>query len=97
MPILYLNNNNIGNLTINNTTYYKKYHLNNINNAMINENETNKICIKDNDEIIYEYDMIPIVENFNNLLNNLNEGEYQFNMDMYDDLVPLKYSVIKKK
>lgn len=95
---LYLNNNKISNLEIENNKYYKKYKSSNIlpENSKINITTTNSIKIVDKNEVIYEYNMNPISEDFENVMNCLNEGECRFNMDMYDDLVPLKYSVIKK-
>ena len=94
---LLLNNIKISNLNIENNKYYKKYCAENItSNSLLNIQQTNCIQIIDNNEIIYEYNMIPIAEDFENILNNLNEGEYRFNVDMYEDLIPLKYSVIKK-
>lgn len=95
---LLLNNINISKLDIEKYKYYIKYKINNINpdNSKIELKNVNNIKIINNDEIIYEYDMNPFVEDFENILSSLNEGEYKFNMDMYEDLVPLKYSVIKK-
>ena len=98
MPTLYLNNIKVNNMITSKNKYYTKYSINNITDEhQIFELQNNKIVIKDdNEETIYEYEMNPISENFENILKNLNEGEFQFNIDMYEDLVPLKYSITKK-
>ena len=95
---LYLNNHKISKLEIENNKYYKKYKSSYIqpNNNIINITTTNSLKIIDKNEVIYEFNMNPIAEDFENVMNSLNDGEYRFNMDMYEDLVPLKYSVIKK-
>lgn len=37
-----------------------------------------------------------ISDNLENIKKNLSDGEFCFNTDMYEELIPLKYSIIKK-
>jgi len=53
--------------------------------------KNNRIKVNEKEFYINE-----ISDNLINLKNTLNEKEFQFNIDMYEELVPIKYSIIKK-
>ena len=86
---LHFNNNFVDNLQHSDKKYYNLYHLDNIKQPFL---EFNNIQIIDNGKIIHQHNILPQCENFNDLVN----GQYKFNCDMYEQLIPLKYSVCKE-
>jgi hypothetical protein len=55
----------------------------------------NKIEIIKDDEIIKEFTLIPIIENYEELLIKMKNNDIYCNVDIYEDLIPLKY-IVKK-
>ena len=55
----------------------------------------NKIEIIKDDEIIKEFILSPIIENYEELLHNIKNNEIYCNVDIYEELIPLKY-IVKK-
>jgi len=58
-------------------------------------NSNNKIEVIEDDKIIKEYILNPIVENYKELLDNLKNDNIYCNVDIYEELIPFKY-IIKK-
>jgi hypothetical protein len=63
--------------------------------AKVNINSNNKIQIIENDKIIQEYTLNPIIENYYELLLNMKNNDIHCNVDIYEELIPFKY-IIKK-
>lgn len=98
MPI-YLNDSQIGEeipQKINN--HLLTFHLkNNSYNAELITNINNTIkIINSNGELIYEYIIYSNLENLEHKKSELQENEFIYNIDPYEELTPIKYSIIKK-
>lgn len=61
----------------------------------ININSNNKIEIISDNIILKEYQLSPIIENYNELLSNMKNNDIYCNVDIYEELIPFKY-IIKK-
>ena len=61
----------------------------------INIKSNNKIEIIKDNNIIKEYILHPIIENFEKLLYSMKNDEIHCNVDIYEELIPFKY-IIKK-
>lgn len=83
---LHFNKQFLTNLEESNKKYYTEYSLDNINAPFLDKNY---LEIVNNGKIIYSHTILPQCESFN----DLEEGQYKFNCDMYEQLIPLKYSV----
>lgn len=68
----------------------KKYFTENRNLLFLDKENT--ITIINNDKILRTF----YINLFTDLKIKLEENEIQYNTDMYEELVPLKYSIIKK-
>ena len=74
------------------------FYENNIYNSdftKIDIKSINKIEILKDNQLIKEYILHPIIENFEKLLNNMNNNDLYCNVDIYEELIPFKY-IIKK-
>ena len=86
---IFLNNNLVGIAS----KSLNSFILNDINQSeitIIDLNKINEISIKTK-----KFQINPLVDNLNVLIDKINEGEFIFNWDMYE-YIPLKYSLIKK-
>jgi len=61
----------------------------------IDINSNNKIEILKENDIIKEYNLNPIIENFQESFDKMKNNEIHCNVDIYEDLIPFKY-IIKK-
>lgn len=87
---IFLNNNLVGTAS----KSFNSFILNDINQSeitIIDLNKINEISIKTK-----KFQINPLVDNLNVLVNKLKDGEFIFNWDMYE-YIPLKYSLIKKE
>jgi hypothetical protein len=55
----------------------------------------NKIEIIKDNKIIKEFTLIPIIENYEELLYNMKNNDIHCNVDIYEELIPIKY-IVKK-
>ena len=86
---IFLNNNLVGTAS----KSFNSFILNDINQSeitIIDLNKINEISIKTK-----KFQINPLVDNLNVLVNKIKDGEFIFNWDMYE-YIPLKYSLIKK-
>jgi len=99
MPVYFNNTKLEGYENINNISKkIKIYSIENIsqNNSKINIERENKIeFLNENGDLIFSTIISPHLENLENLAKSLRNGEYTFNLDPYEQLIPLKYSIIK--
>ena len=86
---IFLNNNLVGTAS----KSFNSFILNDINQSeitIIDLNKINEISFKNK-----KFQINPLVDNLNVLVNKLKDGEFIYNWDMYE-YIPLKYSLIKK-
>lgn len=61
----------------------------------ININTNNKIEIISDNIILKEYQLSPIIENYRELLSNMKNDDIYCNVDIYEELIPFKYTIKK--
>jgi len=61
----------------------------------IDINSNNKIEIMKDNNIIKQYTLCPIIENFKEIFYRMKNNEIYCNVDIYEELIPFKY-IIKK-
>jgi len=52
--------------------------------------------VDENGNEFFSYNINPNLENIQDISKKLSNNEYQFNCDMYEELIPFKYSIIKR-
>lgn len=99
MPVFFNNNLLEGSESINNISKkIKLYSLKNIknnNSKIILSNNNSVQFLNKEGELIYSCNISPHLENLEILVKSLQNGEYTFNTDPYEQLLPIKYSLIK--